>query len=205
LTVAINQKIVSWSVVGNEKTPQPAPTPVLMERAPVLSGKTYKLKTPISEHSLYITINDCDGRPFEIFVNSKSLDSFQWTVALTRVMSAVFRHGGEVNFLIEELRSVFDPRGGFFDKGKYVPSLVAAIGDVLEQHLVSLGLYVKDDSLAVAAKAMVEAKQAKAEQEPEDHSGYPDSAILCLYCTTKAVVLLDGCATCLACGQSKCG
>jgi hypothetical protein len=121
-----------------------------IERPPMLRGYTYKLKTPGSEHAMYVTINDIvlnEGtehqlqRPYEIFINSKNMDHFQWIVALTRIMSAVFRKGGDVTFLVEELRSVFDPRGGYFKKGgRYAPSLVAELGDVIETHLKEIGL-----------------------------------------------------------------
>jgi hypothetical protein len=113
-----------------------------LERPEMLLGSTYKIKTPLTEHALYVTINDVIlnpgtehelRRPFEIFINSKNMDHFQWIVALTRIISAVFRKGGDVTFLVEELRSVFDPRGGYFKKGgKYMPSLVAEIGDAIE-------------------------------------------------------------------------
>jgi hypothetical protein len=121
-----------------------------LQRPPVLSGSTYKIKTPLSEHALYVTFNDIVlnpdtehelRRPFEMFINSKNMDHFQWIVALTRIASAVFRKGGDVTFLVEELRSVFDPQGGYFKKGgKFMPSLVAEIGDVLENHLCEIGI-----------------------------------------------------------------
>ena len=121
-----------------------------LERPEMLLGSTYKIKTPLSEHALYVTINDIVlnrgtehelRRPFEIFINSKNMDHFQWIVALTRIISAVFRKGGDVTFLVEELRSVFDPRGGYFKKGgKYMPSLVAEIGDAIECHLRMIGM-----------------------------------------------------------------
>lgn len=188
MTVAINQPIIKAEVV--------TPTPKPPERPDVLTGATYKVKTPLSEHALYITITDWKGRPFEMFINSKSMEHFQWIVALTRVVSAVFRHGGEVTFLVEELRSVFDPKGGYFKKGgRYMPSLVAEIGDVLETHLTGLGLMTKDDSLAKAAQVMVAEKL---------ESGAPGKS-LCAKCGTKSVVIMDGCATCLNCGESKCG
>lgn len=124
-----------------------------LSRPDKLVGNTYKIKTPVTEHALYITINDVvmnEGtaqehrRPFEIFINSKNMDHFQWIVALTRVMSAVFRKGGDVTFLVEELHSVFDPSGGYFKKGgKYIPSLVAEIGEVVEQHLQEIGMLKK--------------------------------------------------------------
>jgi hypothetical protein len=182
--VKIDQKIVNASVVK--------PEVLTAERPAHLTGMTYKVKTPLSEHALYITINNLNGHPFEIFINSKAMDHFQWVVALTRLISAVFRHGGEVNFLIDELRSVFDPKGGYFKKGKYQPSLVAEIGEVIEQHLTTLGLYQRDTSLQQAAIAMVQTKQV-------------DGKSLCAKCHELAVVLLDGCATCLNCGDSKCG
>lgn len=199
--VKISQKIVGYSVTDPNA---PAPTPVKpaekpVERPTLLTGTTYKIKTPLSEHALYVTINDYAGKPFELFVNSKAMEHFQWIVAFTRLISAVFRHGGDCAFLIEELRSVFDPKGGYFKKGgKYMPSLVAEIGQVIEDHLRGLGLTpVEDTSLVVAAKAMVAEKTA----EPE---GFPPEAALCGKCQTKAVVVMDGCWTCLSCGDSKC-
>jgi hypothetical protein len=210
MTVKIDQKIVGYSVVKldepvsatsyenrtfhHEKTPRPS----------ILPGATYKVKTPLSDHALYITINDIvfnqgtsyeTQRPFEIFINSKAMEHFQWIVALTRIISAVFRKGGECAFLVEELRSVFDPKGGYFKKGgKYMPSLVAEIGDVIEQHLTRLGLYERDESLVEAAKVMV------AEKVESKKPGQ-----LCDKCGDYAVVLLDNCLTCLSCGSSKCG
>ena len=121
-----------------------------LERPDMLVGSTYKIKTPLSEHALYVTINDVIlnedteheiRRPFEIFINSKNMEHFQWIVALTRIISAVFRKGGDVTFLVEELQAVFDPKGGYFKKGgKYMPSLVAEIGDAIENHMRSIGL-----------------------------------------------------------------
>ena len=120
----------------------------------MLIGSTYKVKTPVSDHAMYITINDIvlnegtpyeQRRPFEIFINSKNLDHFQWIVALTRIISAVFRKGGDVAFLVEELKAVFDPRGGYWKPGgKFMPSLIAEIGDVIEKHLISIGLMHKE-------------------------------------------------------------
>lgn len=199
MSIKIDQKIVGFSVVKPEDgTPALVVAP-LTERPPILTGKTYRIKTPLSDHALYVTINDLDGKPFEIFINSKAMEHFQWIVALTRVVSAVFRHGGEIGFLVEELRSVFDPKGGYFKKGgKYAPSLVAEIGDVLEQHLTTLGLYARDDSLAQAAVVMLSEKAGKAGE------GKPDKQ-QCMKCQEFALVLMDGCLTCVACGESKCG
>ena len=200
--ISINQPIVGYSLVDPVSVKaEVKPLPALIQRTEALSGCTYKIKTPLSEHALYITINniEVDGqpRPFELFINSKSMEHFQWIVAFTRIVSAIFRHGGEVNFLIEELRSVFDPRGGFFSNGKYVPSLVAQIGDVLEQHLISICAYVKDNSLQVAAVAMLEEKAKKSASNDKPKA-------ICHKCNEESVVIMDGCAVCVACGESKC-
>ncbi|MDP3206732.1 MAG: NrdJb, partial [Methylotenera sp.] len=164
MTIKIEKKIVGYALV-NEQDKIDAAAKALQANAKVvqigepldrpekITGSTYKVKTPVTEHALYITINDVvmnEGtphehrRPFEIFINSKNMDHFQWIVALTRVMSAVFRKGGDVTFLVEELKSVFEPSGGYFKKGgKFVPSLVAEIGEVVEQHLQSIGMLKK--------------------------------------------------------------
>ena len=137
MAIKIDQKIIAYEVKKDEI--KPAESNVVhmhekLERPETLIGSTYKIKTPLTEHALYVTINDIvlnqgteheKRRPFEIFINSKSMDHFQWIVALTRIISAVFRKGGDATFLVEELRSVFDPRGGYFKKGKYTPSLVS--------------------------------------------------------------------------------
>ncbi|MBP9662641.1 MULTISPECIES: NrdJb [Aeromonas] len=185
-----------------------------------LMGTTYKLKTPehVSEHSLFITINDIilnEGtvhetrRPFEIFINSKSLEHYQWIVALTRIISAVFRKGGDVTFLVEELRSVFDPKGGYWNKGKYVPSLIAEIGNVIESHLTEIGMLkatgLDEHQQAFLAEKQAELKATQDAEEQQANSGFPANAALCYKCHTKALVLKDGCMTCLNCGDSKCG
>jgi hypothetical protein len=181
-----------------------------------LHGSTYKIKTPLSDHALYITINNivlnvgdqhevC--HPFEIFINSKAMDHFQWIVALTRIISAVFRKGGDVTFLVEELRSVFDPKGGYFKKGgKYMPSLVAEIGDVIETHLRSIGL-MKSDELDDHQQAFIKEQRAKHGMKPSDRASndFPDEAVLCAKCQNKSVMIMDGCLVCLNCGESRCG
>lgn len=185
-----------------------------------LEGATYKVRTPLDDHALYVTINDIilnpgteheQRRPFEIFINSKNMDHFQWIVALTRVMSAVFRKGGDVTFLAEELQAVFDPRGGYFKQGgKFMPSLVAEIGAVLEHHMQAIGL-MEPDELSEQQQLLLQEKRAEAEATEKktenlaQNSGYPASATLCHKCHTKAVVVMDNCATCLSCGYSKCG
>ena len=195
----IEQQIVGYSVVTDE-TKNIVTTPVLRERPEALIGSTYKLKTPLSEHALYVTINNLDGKPFEIFINCKAMEHFQWIVALTRVISAVFRQGGNTAFLVEELMAVVDPKGGYFYKGQYRSSLVAEIGSIIEQHMTALGLIEKDTSLAEAAKAMVAEKQSQANED----DGYPAHATTCQKCFHRSEVLMDGCLTCLNCGNSKC-
>ena len=252
MTIEIKNKIVSYEVVKNEaavaeKTQQestketapeavPATAEIIqmhekLERPDMLLGSTYKIKTPQSEHALYITINDVllnQGteheirRPYEIFINSKNMDHFQWIVALTRIISAVFRKGGDATFLVDELRSVFDPRGGYFKKGgKYKPSLVAEIGDAIECHMKMIGM-IKDNGLDDHQKQMLDAKRkeyeainckdvgasANAEVSGADDNqtgDFPPNSLLCAKCNTKAVISMDGCMTCLSCGDSKCG
>ena len=185
-----------------------------------LMGTTYELKTPehVSEHSLFITINDIilnEGtvhetrRPFEIFINSKSLEHYQWIVALTRIISAVFRKGGDVTFLVEELRSVFDPKGGYWNKGKYVPSLIAEIGNVIESHLTEIGMLkatgLDEHQQAFLAEKQAELKATQDAEEQQANSGFPANAALSYKCHTRGLVLKDGCKTCLNCGDSKCG
>ena len=238
MAIKIDKKIVDYSVAQPETEAKEAASPKAkfkpedavaeivqmhekVERPEELHGGTYKIKTPLSEHSLYVTINDIVlnpgtahelRRPFEIFINSKNMDHFQWIVALTRIISAVFRKGGDVTFLVEELRSVFDPKGGYFKKGgKYMPSLVAEIGDVIECHLRTIGM-LTDDGLDEHQRKLVEQKraefekatQAKKTNDDEDNS-FPAGAELCIKCNTKAMVKMDGCMTCLNCGESKCG
>jgi hypothetical protein len=187
-----------------------------------LEGSTYKIKTPLDDHAMYVTINDMilnqgteheQRRPFEIFINSKNMDHFQWIVALTRLMSAVFRKGGDVTFLAEELQAVFDPKGGYFKPGgKFMPSIIAEIGAVIEHHLQKIGLMEKEE-LSEQQQLVLDQKRVEAEAseqkktiaETNSDGSYPASATLCNKCHTKAVVIMDNCATCLSCGYSKCG
>jgi len=194
-----------------------------LERPEFLMGSTYKVKTPMSEHALYITINDIvlnqgteheQRHPYEIFINSKNMDHFQWVVALTRVISAVFRKGGDVTFMVEELKAVFDPKGGYFKRGgKFMPSLVAEIGEAIETHMKMIGLLASEgldehqQKLIAEKRAQYDAaKGAKAEAPANDEKGeFPADAQLCGKCNVKAAILMDGCYTCLNCGDSKCG
>ncbi|MBK3736409.1 adenosylcobalamin-dependent ribonucleoside-diphosphate reductase [Azospirillum brasilense] len=163
------------------------------DRPETLPGETYKVRWPDSDHAMYITINDIveNGRrrPFEVFINSKNMEHYAWTVALTRMISAVFRRGGEVGFVVEELKAVFDPRGGAWMQGRYVPSLLAAIGDVIERHLKAIGM-LPDAGDPGAATAAVGAEPAALRQCPK--------------CGQPGLIRQEGCDSCLNCGYSKC-
>ncbi len=277
MAIRIDRKIKGYSVqkpgdTGASAAGQPTPLPVAnalaeviqmseaLERPDTLVGATYKVKSPLFEHALYVTINDVVlnagteyelRRPFEIFINSKNMDHFQWIVALTRIMSAVFRKGGDVTFLVEELKAVFDPRGGYFKAGGvYMPSIVAEIGAVIEQHMKSIGLIhdpelsdeqrklISEKRAAYEARAKKNSEISRSDASPRNRAGsasqapdptlpsgspigtglesgeftaaatecdFPPGATLCNKCHTTAVIFMDGCATCLSCGYSKCG
>ncbi|PAU87231.1 NrdJb [Pseudomonas sp. WN033] len=231
MALKISSKIVDYAVVKPDeqvKVPE-VNSPAIEEmheklkRPQHLEGSTYKIKTPVSEHALYVTINDVVlnpgsdhelRRPFEIFINSKNMEHYQWISALTLIISAVFRKGGDCTFLVEELHSVFDPKGGYMKRGgRWMPSLVAEIGDVIEQHLKKIGL-IKDE-VDEHQKAYLEQKRAEyVGLKPQDQTAadcddstesYPPGAQMCGKCHTQAVVQMDGCMTCLNCGDSKCG
>jgi hypothetical protein len=278
MAIKISKKIKGYSVAKPEDAAAPVPTigpdphdaivvpkaEVIqmhekVERPDTLVGATYKIKSPLFEHALYVTINDIvlnQGteyelrRPFEIFINSKNMDHFQWIVALTRIMSAVFRKGGDVTFLVEELKAVFDPRGGYFKAGGvYMPSIVAELGALIEQHLKSIGL-MHDPEMSSEQRKLIAEKRSAYEARvgskknsdlrpnskspsadpnveisddlagalgennrregdspasPSEATGFPPGATMCHKCNTNAVIMMDGCATCLNCGYSKCG
>lgn len=231
MAIKIDKKIVGYRVKTTtpektEDSEHESATNVIqmhekLERPEVLLGSTYKIKTPLSEHALYVTINDVvlnagteheQRRPFEIFINSKNMEHFQWIVALTRIISAVFRKGGDITFLVEELRSVFDPRGGYFKPGgKYMPSLVAEIGDAIERHMRMIGLLRNDTletnqaHLIAEKRAAFEARSGRSIRNAQgSEASFPREARLCLKCHTKAVVQMDGCMVCLNCADSKC-
>ncbi|MDZ7905339.1 MAG: adenosylcobalamin-dependent ribonucleoside-diphosphate reductase [Cypionkella sp.] len=168
-----------------------------MERPAALEGATYKVKWPISEHALYITINDTviagHRRPFEVFINSKNMEHFAWTVALTRMISAVFRRGGDVSFVVEELKAVFDPRGGAWVNGAYIPSILAAIGGVIEQHLVAIG-FIAGEGLGL-----------KSDPKAQVLAVGDGPRASCQSCGSFDLRMVEGCMTCGSCGNSKCG
>jgi len=168
-----------------------------LDRPQELEGATYKLKWPDSEHAIYITINDIvhggHRRPFEVFINSKNMEHFAWTVALTRMISAVFRRGGDVSFVVEELKAVFDPRGGAWMQGKYVPSILAAIGGVIERHLISIG-FIEGEGMGLKTDPRAEIVGM----------GKPKGKA-CSSCGSYDMRMIEGCMTCASCGFSKCG
>ena len=260
MAVKIEKKIKGYSVVKPEDKAPPVKADAVpraeaeaglasadviqmhekIERPEVLVGSTYKIKSPLVEHAMYVTINDIVlnagtehelRRPFEIFVNSKSMEHFQWIVALTRIMSAVFRKGGDVTFVVDEMKAVFDPKGGYFKAGGvYMPSLVAEPGAIVEDHMKSIGL-IHDPDMSAERRALIAEKRAAYElrndrggskKKPDvspappaardedvevtgEGASFPPSATMCHKCSAKAVVIMDGCATCLNCGYSKCG
>ena len=193
---------------SSDKTPSEAPAQAHggeviylsepLERPAALEGHTYKVKWPGSEHALYITVNDVvisgHRRPFEVFINSKNMEHFAWTVALTRMISAVFRRGGDISFVVEELKAVFDPRGGAWMEGRYIPSILAAIGGVIERHLIAIG-FIEGEGLGLKSDPKAEVMVV---------GGSPRGAA-CPSCGSYAMQMKEGCMTCNDCGHSKCG
>ena len=169
-----------------------------LDRPAALEGTTYKLKWPGSEHAIYITVNDIvqggHRRPFEVFINSKNMEHYAWTVALTRMISAVFRRGGDVSFVVEELKAVFDPRGGAWMQGRYVPSILAAIGGVIERHMISIG-FLEGEGMGLKTDPKAEAVAV----------GEAPRGPACPSCGQYGMRMVEGCMTCPSCGHSKCG
>ena len=168
-----------------------------LDRPQALEGNTYKLKWPDSEHAIYLTVNDIiingHRRPFEVFINSKNMEHFAWTVALTRMISAVFRRGGDVSFVVEELKAVFDPRGGAWMGGKYIPSILAAIGGVIERHMISIG-FIEGEGMGLKSDPQA---QVVGLELPRGRA--------CPSCGQYEMRMVEGCMTCASCGHSKCG
>lgn len=212
LAAAHFQVTADWLLYGNAPQPsvvatgedepmQPHGDVIYMaeplDRPSALEGNTYKVKWPDSEHAIYITINDVviggRRRPFEVFINSKNMEHFAWTVALTRMISAVFRRGGDVSFVVEELKAVFDPRGGAWMGGKYIPSILAAIGGVIEKHMIATG-FIAGEGMGLKVDPKAESVHASA---PRGKS--------CPSCGSYELRMIEGCMTCASCGFSKCG
>ncbi|CUH54434.1 adenosylcobalamin-dependent ribonucleoside-diphosphate reductase [Shimia marina] len=198
--------------VADEKPPAEAPEQVRggddaaeviymsepLQRPQSLEGATYKLKWPDSEHAIYLTVNDVvingHRRPFEVFINSKNMEHYAWTLALTRMISAVFRRGGDVSFVVEELKAVFDPRGGAWMEGKYIPSILAAIGGVLERHMIAIG-FIEGEGMGLKSDPKAEVMAV----------GEAPRGKACPSCGEFGLQMVEGCMTCPSCGYSKCG
>jgi ribonucleoside-diphosphate reductase alpha chain len=180
-----------------------------LSRPEALPGQTYKVRWPDGEHAMYITLNDIiqDGRrrPFEIFINSKNMEHYAWTVGLTRMISAVFRRGGDVSFVVEELKAVFDPRGGAWMGGRYVPSLLAAIGDVIERHMVDIGFMQPKGMQGQLIQAKQVVGLPPTSPSPGGGSEASSRMAQCPKCGEAALIRIEGCDQCTSCGYSKCG
>ena len=195
LSVASEEKSKSEKEIDGEVIYMSEP----LERPNTLDGNTYKLRWPDSEHAIYVTINDIivndQRRPFEVFINSKNMEHFAWTVGLTRMISAVFRRGGDVSFVVDELKAVFDPRGGAWVNGKYIPSILAAIGGVLEEHMVKIGFIINsDETLSHQKDDSSKVEKLKRLKQKS-----------CTSCGQFDLQMIEGCMTCRSCGYSKCG
>ncbi|MEP1587780.1 MAG: adenosylcobalamin-dependent ribonucleoside-diphosphate reductase [Tateyamaria sp.] len=201
LTVSEDKPVAEVVANGDDEPMHPHGDVIYMaeplDRPKALEGNTYKVKWPDSEHAIYITINDLviggHRRPFEVFINSKNMEHFAWTVALTRMISAVFRRGGDVSFVVEELKAVFDPRGGAWMGGKYIPSILAAIGGVIEQHMIATG-FIAGEGMGLKSDPKAEVAQIGASRGKA-----------CSSCGSYELRMIEGCMTCAACGFSKCG
>lgn len=229
MAIVIDKKIVSYHVssspsqdapnIKDQLDDQQESYDVLHEkvvRPTALDGCTYRIKTPVCDHAFFITINNIVMNPgtkyehvsiFEIFINSKNMDNFQWITSMTRVLSAVFRKGGDVAFIVEELNSIHDPKGGYFQGKKYVPSLVSAIGDVIKHHMQKFGIIPEDEVDPHIQKYLNDKKaitvpttSADTDQDTE----IKDNATLCPKCLELSVISQGGCLVCLTCGDSKC-
>lgn len=203
MTISISQKIKSIELVKDEK-PVKEIIKEMVSRPKELDGKTYKLKSPLTENAIYITINhiviDQKKYPFEIFINTKSLENQQWIITLTRLISAIFRQHttfhNDITFMIRELKSVFDPSGGYISKNRKIPSLVAEIGDVIEKHLIGLGTIT---DITLDRYMTVEEIENKIKSVAATHH-YKE----CPECGNFSMISVDGCGVCTVCGYSKC-
>jgi ribonucleoside-diphosphate reductase alpha chain len=193
-----------------------------LDRPEALPGNTYKVRWPESDHAIYITINDIiesgRRRPFEIFINSKNMEHYAWTVALTRMISAVFRRGGDISFVVDELKAVFDPRGGQWVNRQYVPSLLAAIGGVIEEHMIAIGMLTRNDNgpLPQQKVASIAERVAPAgDIDRDEPAGTGEGSLntqatgarafkFCPRCSSPSLTRIEGCDTCLNCGHSRC-
>jgi ribonucleoside-diphosphate reductase alpha chain len=187
-----------------------------LDRPEALPGTTYKVRWPESDHAIYITVNDIiEGgrrRPFEIFINSKNMEHYAWTVALTRMISAVFRRGGDVSFVVEELKAVFDPRGGQWVNRQYVPSIIAAIGGVIEEHMIAIGFLGRATAspgpqqkvASIAERLPSGFEEPRGDTTSAGLDGLKQSFKFCPRCSSPSLTRIEGCDTCMSCGYSRC-
>jgi hypothetical protein len=208
-TVNIDKKIKSIKIIGNKKEDgikKEQISPEILDRPDRLFGMTYKLKSPLAESAIYITINNIwigdKMYPFEIFINTKSLQNQQWIITLTRLISAIFRqhatYNNDISFMIREMKSVFDPSGGYLKKNKKIPSLVAEIAEVIEEHLISIGC-IED------TKKELLMPEEELEKKINTGTLSMSNALECPSCSNISFIKMDGCMTCLVCGYSHCG
>jgi ribonucleoside-diphosphate reductase alpha chain len=200
---------IAGILVKKDDSPKNGKIPVIpdLPRPKELEGTTYKIKTPLAPDALYLTINDIieaetgKRRPYELFINTKNLQHLSWIVAMTRLISAVFRKEPDPSFLVDELKSIYDPNGGYFSEGKYIPSLAADIGLVIEKHLTKIGMIKKKENGNGAASALETTGKSKNKQgKPENKN-----LMICPQCNDKSLYYQENCLKCLSCGYSKCG
>jgi len=198
----ITQKIVDWSVrsLDGDKAAIPMHEVASLERPRIVEGRTYKISPAVTDCAMYITINNItlpggEVRPFEIFISSKHVPHQQWITALTRMVSAIFRKPGPYLFVAEELEQIFDPQGGYFAEQRMMPSVVAHVAAVLKEHFIHIGA-LEATELSEEAQVVIAEKEEKAADIGK---------LQCMQCYQISVVVLDGCKTCLECGESECG
>ena len=155
------------------------------DRPAILSGKTYKLYWPPNEATFYVTIND-DGaaRPFEIFISSTHAQYTEWTTALTLMITAILRRGGDVSFIAENLKQIVSATSSAWVKGKYCNSLVAMIGETIELHMNRESAVIEAAPVEKSVDALLS---------------------FCPRCGQKALIHSEGCGSCQNCGYSNCG
>jgi hypothetical protein len=237
--IEISKKITCVSVVNKEnntantaeKETQPIERIQETKRPKQLDSRTYKIKASTGyDHAYYISISNVvlnegtqlkEVRPYEIFINTKDKINVQWVHALTFMMSAIFRKGGEYMFLLDELREVSSPNAGWFGQHtrggnpRYIESMVSAIADTIAYHVEqTCGVGVKEIELSSEAKDIIEEKKTEylkkhtlselSTDRDDDDAGMPNAQD-CPKCKVRnAVIKLDGCLTCVSCGDSKC-
>ncbi|OMF17118.1 ribonucleoside-diphosphate reductase, adenosylcobalamin-dependent [Paenibacillus amylolyticus] len=162
-------------------------------RPQVLRGATYKINTPFG--MAYITINDLEGTPGEIFLNvgKAGSDVFAMAEALGRVCSLFLRygdHGHKVELLIKHLKGIGGSGAIGFGANR-VESIADAVAKALESHVQS---NVQEN----------ETGALKEQNQVEDQKTFIESRDLCPSCGSASLMNVEGCKTCSNCGYSKC-